>query len=94
MPAASLSSASPAVARGGTAKRQPAYAERMARAQSPDRGFRGNKAALPRKICATCGREMVWRRRWATVWDDVTYRSERCRRERRSGARPDADAHA
>lgn len=39
------------------------------------------KADLPRKTCAACGREMVWRRRWADVWDEVRYCSARCQRE-------------
>ncbi|MGL5865208.1 MAG: DUF2256 domain-containing protein [Dermatophilaceae bacterium] len=43
------------------------------------------KADLPSKVCPTCGRNFTWRRRWAAVWDDVRYCSERCRRER---ARP------
>ena len=38
---------------------------------------------LPEKICATCGRPFTWRRKWALVWDEVRYCSERCRRERK-----------
>ena len=45
-------------------------------------GFRGNKAALPAKACAACGRTMVWRRAWARAWDEVKFCSERCRRAR------------
>jgi hypothetical protein len=45
-------------------------------------GFRGNKAALPAKTCAVCGRTMVWRRAWARSWDEVKFCSERCRRAR------------
>ncbi|WP_076682097.1 DUF2256 domain-containing protein [Microbacterium sp. RU33B] len=57
----------------------------MARARSDSApGFRGNKAALPSKTCATCGREMTWRRRWASNWDELRHCSERCRRERTS----------
>jgi hypothetical protein len=44
------------------------------------RDFRGNKQALPSKICATCARPMVWRKAWAKNWDSVKYCSERCRR--------------
>ena len=29
------------------------------------------KADLPRKDCAACGREMVWRRKWSDDWDEV-----------------------
>lgn len=36
--------------------------------------------ALPEKPCATCGRTMVWRARWAKNWADVRYCSDRCRR--------------
>jgi hypothetical protein len=40
------------------------------------------KSDLPRKICATCGRPFVWRKKWAKVWEEVRYCSDRCRRER------------
>lgn len=43
-------------------------------------GFRGNKAALPTKPCAACGRPMSWRRRWARCWEEVKYCSNACRR--------------
>lgn len=42
-------------------------------------GFKGNKAALPSKPCAGCGRPMVWRKRWARDWDAVKYCSDACR---------------
>ncbi|WP_299753016.1 DUF2256 domain-containing protein [uncultured Boseongicola sp.] len=38
------------------------------------------KANLPSKVCATCGRPFEWRKKWAKVWDEVKYCSERCRR--------------
>ncbi|WP_066338039.1 DUF2256 domain-containing protein [Azohydromonas lata] len=53
-------------------------------------GFKGHKQALPRKACATCGREMSWRRAWARCWDEVRHCSERCRRRR---AAPQAAGH-
>ena len=31
------------------------------------------------KICASCGRGMVWRKRWAKTWNEVRYCSDRCR---------------
>ena len=31
---------------------------------APRRGFKGNKAALPTKLCAHCGRPMSWRKTW------------------------------
>jgi hypothetical protein len=46
------------------------------------RGFKGNKAALPAKPCAVCGRPMTWRKAWARNWDAVRYCSEACRRRR------------
>jgi hypothetical protein len=45
-------------------------------------GFRGNKAALPSKTCATCGLTMSWRRRWTKNWTEVRYCSEACRRNK------------
>ncbi|GLS88036.1 hypothetical protein GCM10010873_30100 [Cypionkella aquatica] len=38
------------------------------------------KADLPVKICASCGRPMVWRKAWEKVWDEVKYCSDRCRK--------------
>lgn len=34
------------------------------------------------RICATCGRTIEWRRKWADDWDQVRYCSKRCRRSR------------
>jgi hypothetical protein len=42
------------------------------------------KSNLPLKVCASCGKEMVWRKRWKKVWDEVKYCSERCRRNKNS----------
>jgi hypothetical protein len=42
--------------------------------------FKGNKRYLPTKPCATCGRPMTWRKRWAKNWDEVKYCSDACRR--------------
>lgn len=36
----------------------------------------------PPKPCASCGREITWRRAWARTWDDVRYCSDRCRRRK------------
>jgi hypothetical protein len=47
---------------------------------SRDAAFKGNKAALPAKPCAACGRAMSWRRRWAKTWDEVKYCSQACRK--------------
>jgi hypothetical protein len=46
------------------------------------REFKGNKATLPSKPCAACGRPMSWRKAWAKVWDEVRYCSDRCRSQR------------
>ena len=48
-------------------------------------GFKGNKSGLPSKPCQACGRPMTWRRKWAKVWDEVRYCSDRCRAVRSSG---------
>lgn len=48
------------------------------------RDFKGNKASLPSKLCAVCGRTTTWRKAWAKNWDDVRYCSEKCRRQRSS----------
>jgi hypothetical protein len=37
------------------------------------------KANLPTKTCASCGRPFAWRKKWAKVWAEVRYCSERCR---------------
>jgi hypothetical protein len=37
------------------------------------------KAELPTKRCAACGRDFVWRKKWAKVWDAVKYCSDKCR---------------
>eukprot|EP00882_Tetradesmus_deserticola_P025945 GHRQ01028539.1.p1 GENE.GHRQ01028539.1~~GHRQ01028539.1.p1 ORF type:complete len:116 (+),score=20.61 GHRQ01028539.1:296-643(+) len=41
-----------------------------------------NKADIPSKVCATCGRLFTWRKKWEQVWDDVKYCSDRCRSHR------------
>lgn len=41
------------------------------------------KATHPKtKICASCGREITWRRKWANSWDSVKYCSDACRRSK------------
>ncbi|WP_306604662.1 DUF2256 domain-containing protein [Azonexus sp.] len=46
----------------------------------PTSSFRGNKASLPEKICQSCGRPMVWRKKWAKNWNEVKYCSSTCQR--------------
>ncbi|MBK2092464.1 DUF2256 domain-containing protein [Francisella philomiragia] len=38
------------------------------------------KQHLPTKVCVACGLPFTWRKKWAKVWDEVKYCSERCRR--------------
>ncbi|MFT7107652.1 MAG: hypothetical protein ACJAVT_002178 [Yoonia sp.] len=42
------------------------------------------KADLPQKTCATCGKSFAWRKKWAKVWDEVRYCSERCKTNRKA----------
>ncbi|MEV8025362.1 DUF2256 and DUF3253 domain-containing protein [Microbacterium sp. NPDC080220] len=37
------------------------------------------------KTCASCGREIQWRKKWEKTWDDVKYCSDACRKR---GIRP------
>jgi hypothetical protein len=37
------------------------------------------KENLPEKVCATCGRPFSWRKKWAKVWAEVKYCSDKCR---------------
>jgi len=43
------------------------------------------KSDLPVKTCATCERPFTWRKKWARVWGEVRYCSDRCRRQRPRG---------
>ncbi|WP_325892839.1 DUF2256 domain-containing protein [Grimontia sp. NTOU-MAR1] len=47
------------------------------------KGYRGNKAHLPTKICIVCERPFSWRKKWAACWGEVKCCSEKCRREKR-----------
>lgn len=44
--------------------------------------FKGNKAFLPSKVCAACGREMTWRKSWAKNWEAIKYCSDACRKQK------------
>ncbi|RUO27450.1 DUF2256 domain-containing protein [Aliidiomarina sanyensis] len=35
-------------------------------------------------MCPVCSRPFSWRKKWAAVWEEVKYCSERCRRQRAS----------
>ncbi|WP_439813748.1 DUF2256 domain-containing protein [Zavarzinia sp. CC-PAN008] len=47
-------------------------------------GIQPAKGDLPRRICAACGLDFAWRRKWARDWANVRFCSDRCRR---AGAR-------
>ena len=34
------------------------------------------------KTCASCGRTIEWRKKWARSWDEVQYCSDACRRHK------------
>ena len=38
-----------------------------------------DKARLPQKPCAACGRPFTWRKKWERCWEQVRYCSDRCR---------------
>jgi len=46
------------------------------------------KPNLPEKICARCARPFAWRKKWAKVWGEVKYCSDRCRAARSSKSPP------
>ncbi|MEO3470388.1 DUF2256 domain-containing protein [Roseomonas sp. CAU 1739] len=48
------------------------------------------KPGLPEKDCVACGRPFAWRRKWASVWDEVRFCSAACRDGRRDAARRSA----
>jgi len=51
------------------------------------------KSDLPEKICAVCDRPFSWRKKWKTVWDEVRYCSDACRRNRsQNNLKKDKDA--
>ena len=41
-----------------------------------------NGADRAPRSCASCGRRIEWRRRWARVWHEIRYCSDACRRSR------------
>lgn len=47
-----------------------------------------HKTNLPVKICLVCKRPFAWRKKWAKVWDEVKYCSDRCRGQRQSTSKP------
>lgn len=49
------------------------------------------KQNLPEKICPVCQRPFTWRKKWAKVWDEVKYCSDRCRGERNQKEKSKSD---
>lgn len=43
---------------------------------------RSAPAEAQTKVCASCGREMQRRKKWAANWDEVRYCSDQCRRRK------------
>ncbi|MBM3967879.1 MAG: DUF2256 domain-containing protein [Planctomycetes bacterium] len=39
------------------------------------------KINLPEKRCEQCGRSFAWRKKWAKVWEQVRFCSDRCKRD-------------
>lgn len=39
-------------------------------------------SAVSDKTCASCGRRIEWRKKWAENWDEVRYCSDACRRRK------------
>eukprot|EP00850_Spirogloea_muscicola_P013156 SM000088S23697 [mRNA] locus=s88:132831:133470:- [translate_table: standard] len=75
--------AAAAAAGGGPGRRL------LPHAGPPSKGSEGRrgKAHLPVKICPVCQRPFEWRKKWAAVWDDVKFCSERCRRRKGDASR-------
>ncbi|MEM9330476.1 MAG: DUF2256 domain-containing protein [Pseudomonadota bacterium] len=44
------------------------------------------KPHLPTKTCPVCGLSFSWRKKWKSVWADVVYCSERCRRNKQKAS--------
>jgi hypothetical protein len=43
---------------------------------------RRDTATPTAKVCASCGRTIEWRAKWAKNWEDVRYCSDACRRRK------------
>jgi hypothetical protein len=56
----------------------------FARKENDPKDKKYTKSNLPVKTCSVCGRPFEWRKKWAKVWDEVKYCSDRCRSMRNS----------
>ncbi|MAK12693.1 MAG: hypothetical protein CMI73_03390 [Candidatus Pelagibacter sp.] len=36
------------------------------------------KEFLPTKVCKSCNRDFVWRKKWKKNWNEVMYCSKKC----------------
>lgn len=52
----------------------------------------GYPSEMSEKYCASCGRRMTWRKKWARDWENVRYCSDGCRRHRISDVERDLEA--
>ena len=43
-----------------------------------------DKSNLPQKICVTCGRPFMWRKKWELVWEEVKFCSDACRKTKKA----------
>ncbi len=40
------------------------------------------KEFLPHRICEVCKKPFTWRKKWAKVWNEVKYCSDKCRKNK------------
>lgn len=56
--------------------------EQQVRPAPSRRQYEPVTTAPPSKTCASCGREITWRKKWARDWEAVRFCSDGCRRRR------------
>lgn len=49
-----------------------------------------HKTTLPSKVCIVCNRPFTWRKKWAKVWEEVKYCSDRCRHHKNTQSKSTA----
>jgi len=52
----------------------------MAKRGRADASSERDRERTEEKVCASCGRRMQWRAKWANSWSEVKYCSDACRR--------------
>ena len=64
----------------------------MARGRGQRSGAVGGRgrppSERPSKLCPVCQRPFQWRKKWATVWEQVIYCSDRCRNQGPDSKKP------